>query len=82
LYGLLRHVKILLSFAAGETVMIIVVEIVSRGGTRACKEYDTPSYNAAIEAVKRELREYPAFCVTDIWVKDDRAVQRESTEEW
>ena len=36
--------------------MIIVVEIVSRAGTRACKEYGAPSYNAAIEAVKRELR--------------------------
>ena len=51
--------------------MIIVVEIASRAGTRACKEYDAPSYNAAVEAVKRELRAYPTFCVTDIWVKDD-----------
>ena len=62
--------------------MIIVVEIVSRAGTRACKEYDTPSYNAGIEAVKRELREYPTFCVTDIWVKDDLGVQRETADEW
>jgi hypothetical protein len=62
--------------------MIIVVEIVGRAGTRACKEYDAPSYNAAIEAVKRELREYPTFCVTDIWVKDDPAVQRETADEW
>ena len=36
--------------------MIILVEIVSRAGTRACKEYDAPSYNAVIEAVKHELR--------------------------
>ena len=79
---LLRAPKILLSFAAEENVMIIVVEIVSRAGTRACKEYDAPSYNAAIEAVKRELREYPTFCVTDIWVKDDPAVQRETADEW
>jgi hypothetical protein len=28
--------------------MIVVVEIASRTGTRACKEYDAPSYNAAI----------------------------------
>jgi hypothetical protein len=62
--------------------MIVVVEIVSRAGTRARKEYDAPSYDAAIEAVKRELREYPTFCVTDIWVKDDRAVQRETADEW
>jgi hypothetical protein len=62
--------------------MIIVVEIASRTGTRPCKEYDAPSYNAAIEAVKRELREYPTFCVTDIWVRDDLAVQRETSDEW
>ena len=62
--------------------MIIVVEIVSRAGTRACKEYDAPSYNAAVEAVKRELRSYPTFRVTDIRIKDDGAVQRETTDEW
>ena len=28
--------------------MIIVVEIASRAGTRACKEYDAPSYNATM----------------------------------
>ena len=57
--------------------MIIVVEIASRAGTRACKEYDAPSYNAAVEALKRELRTYPAFRVTGIWIKDDQMVQRE-----
>ena len=82
LCGLLRHDRILLFFAAGVNAMIIVVEIVSRTGTRAYKEYDAPSYNAAIEAVKQELREYPTFCVTDIWVKDDLAVQRETADEW
>jgi hypothetical protein len=60
-----------------EDAMIIVVEIASRTGTRACKEYD-----AAIEAVKCELREYPTFCVTDIWVKDYLAVERETADEW
>jgi hypothetical protein len=82
LCGLLRHDRILLSFATGENAMVIVVEIASRTGTRACKEYDAPSYDAAIEAVKRELREYPTFCVTDIWVKDGSAVQREPADEW
>jgi hypothetical protein len=62
--------------------MIIVVEIVSRAGTRACKEYDAPSYNAAVEAVKRELRAYPTFRVTDIRIKDDGAVRREIADEW
>ena len=60
--------------------MIVVVEIISRTGTRASKEYDAPSYNAAIEAVKRELRAYPTFRVTDIGVKDDGAVRRETEE--
>jgi hypothetical protein len=62
--------------------MIIVVEIVSRSGTRACKEYDAPSYNAAIAAVKRDLRAYPAFHVTDIWAKGDRAMHQESADQW
>ena len=62
--------------------MVILVEIASWAGTRACKEYDAPSYNAAVEALKRELRAYPAFRVTGIWIKDDQMVQRESAEEW
>jgi hypothetical protein len=82
LCGLLRHDRILLFFAAGVNAMIIVVEIVSRTGTRACKEYDAPSYNAAIEAVKRELRIYPTFRVTDIRIKDEPAMQHESADEW
>ena len=42
---LLRAPNILLSNASkGENAMIIVVEIASRAGTRACKEYDAPSY--------------------------------------
>jgi hypothetical protein len=82
LCGLLRHDRILLFFAAGVNAMIIVVEIVSRTGTRACKEYDAPSYNAAIEAVKRELRIYPTFRTTDIRIKDDPAMQHESADEW
>jgi hypothetical protein len=32
--------------------------------------------------VKCELREYPTFCVTDIWVKDYLAVERETADEW
>ena len=46
------------------------------------QEYDAPSYNAAVEAVKRELRAYPALRVTGIWIKDDQMVQRETAEEW
>jgi hypothetical protein len=72
----------LLRFGLGEDAMIIVVEIASRAGSRACKEYDAPSYNAAVEAVKRKLRAYPAFRVTGIWIKDDQIVQRETAEEW
>jgi hypothetical protein len=70
------------TFAAGENAMIVVVEIISRTGTRASKEYDAPSYSAAIEAVKRELRAYPTFRVTNIRIKDDGAVQGETAEVW
>ena len=49
--------------------MIIVVEIASRTGGRACKEYDAPSINAAVEAARRELRAYPTFRSADIWMK-------------
>ena len=39
------------------------------------------SYDAAVEAVKRELRAYPTFRVTDIRIKDDGAVRRELEED-
>jgi hypothetical protein len=41
-----------------------------------------PSYDAAVEAVKRELRAYPTFRVTDIWVKDDRSIVFDPADEW
>jgi hypothetical protein len=62
--------------------MIIVVEIVGRTGDRACKEYDVPSINTAVEAARRELRACPKFLITDIWIKGNRPVPREPAEEW
>jgi hypothetical protein len=62
--------------------MIIVVEIASRSGDRACKEYDAPSINAAVEAARRELRAYPKFRIADIWMKGNRPASREPAEEW
>ena len=62
--------------------MIVVVEIASRAGTRAWKEYDAPSLNAAVAAAQRELRAYPTFRVLDIRIKDDRSLQRDDEEEW
>jgi hypothetical protein len=41
--------------------MTIVVEIASRTGTRAYKEYDAPSVDAAIKEANRELQAYPEF---------------------
>jgi hypothetical protein len=61
--------------------MTIVVEIASRTGTRAYKEYDTPSVDAAIDAANHELRPYPEFRVTGFWVDRERAVQRKPKEE-
>ena len=41
--------------------MIIVVEIAGRTGDRACKEYDAPSINAAVEAARRSFEPTPSF---------------------
>jgi len=61
--------------------MTIVVEISSRTGTRAYKEYDAPSVDAAIKETNRELRAYPEFWVTGFSVDTVRAVQRIPKEE-
>jgi hypothetical protein len=62
--------------------MIVVVEVASRAGTRAWKEYDASTFNAAVEAAKRELRPYPKLRVTDVWIKGDRTAEQEPEEEW
>ena len=59
--------------------MIIVVEIASCAGTRACKEYDAPSLGAAIAAAERELRANPNVRVTNVWIKVAREL---SEEDW
>ena len=64
------------NFPSGVNVMTIVVEIASRTGTRAYKEYDAPSVDAAIKEANRELRAYPEFWVTGFSVDRVRAVQR------
>jgi hypothetical protein len=61
--------------------MTIVVEIASRTGTRAYKEYDAPSVDAAIKEANRELQAYPEFWVTGFSVDRGRAVQRIPKEE-
>ena len=52
------------NLASGVNAMTIVVEIASRTDTRAYKEYDAPSVDAAIKEANRELRAYPEFWVT------------------
>jgi hypothetical protein len=54
----------LLWLASGVNAMTIVIEISSRTGTRAYKEYDAPSVDATIKEANRELRPYPEFWVT------------------
>ena len=51
--------------------MIYVVEIQSRSGAKACKEYDAPTINAAWWAMQRDLACYPDFRIVDIRMKDD-----------
>ena len=60
--------------------MIIIVEIVSRSGTRSCKEYDVPTIGSAIAAAERELRGYSNFRLVDVRIKDDCA--EASDEDW
>ena len=67
--------------ASGVNAMTIVVEISSRTGTRAYKEYDAPSVDAAIKEANRELRAYPEFWVTGFSVDGGRAVPRKANEE-
>ena len=62
--------------------MIVVVEVASGAGTRACKEYDAPTLTAAVEAAKRELRAYPTLRVTNVWIKRDPTPEPELEEEW
>src|ERR1700693_4693537 len=69
------------SLASGVDAMTIVVEIASRTGTRAYKEYDAPSVDAAIKEANRELRAYPEFWVTGFSVDRAQAVQRIPKEE-
>jgi hypothetical protein len=71
----------LLSFASGVNAMTIVVEIASRTGTRAFKEYDAPSVHAAMEAANRELQAYPQFRITGFWIDRWRVVQRQPQED-
>jgi hypothetical protein len=66
----------------GENAVIVVVEVASRAGTRACKEYDAPTLTAAVEAAGRELRAYPTLRVTNVWIKHDPMPQPELEEEW
>ena len=46
--------------------MIVVVEVASRSGDRASKEYDVPTIDEAMNAVERELKRYPALRVIDV----------------
>lgn len=62
--------------------MTIVIEIASRTGTRGYKEYDAPSLDAALNAARTELRNYPAFRIIDAWVKGCRELERESADAW
>jgi hypothetical protein len=72
--------NVLLAYGTGSNAMIIIVEIVSRSGTRACKEYDVPTFGSAIAAAERELRGYSNFRFVDVRIKDECA--EASEEDW
>ena len=58
--------------------MIIIVEIVNRSGTRACKEYVVPTFGSAIAAAERELRVYSKFRLVGVRIKDGCAEASET----
>ena len=72
--------NVLLAYGTGSNAMIIIVEIVSRSGTRACKEYDVPTFGSAIAAAERELRGYSDFRLVDVRTKDE--CPEASGEDW
>jgi hypothetical protein len=72
--------NVLLAYGTGSTAMIIIVEIGSRSGTRACKEYDAPTLGSAIAAAERELRGYSDFRLVDVRIKDE--CPEASEEDW
>ena len=72
--------NVLLAYGTGSNAMIIIVEIVSRSGTRACKEYDAPTFGSAIAAAERELRGYSDFRLVDVRIKDE--CPEASEEDW
>lgn len=62
--------------------MKVVVEITNGRGSRASKEYDAPTVDAALMAAERELRGYPAFSVVDVRVMDYHELRHETSDEW
>lgn len=62
--------------------MIIVVEVTSPRGYRACKEYKVASMSAAILLAERELRNFPGYEISDMWKKEDPRHKRETSDDW
>lgn len=60
--------------------MIVVVEVTSRGGTHASKEYEAPSVDAAMRAAERDLRPFANLRIVDVWVKEFQGRTRDSAE--
>ena len=72
--------SVMVAYETGSNAMIIIVEIVGRSGTRACKEYDAPTLGSAIAAAERELRGYSDFRLVDVRIKDE--CPEASGEDW
>ena len=60
---------VLLAYGTGSDAMIIIVEIVSRSGTRACKDYDAPTFCARYSS--GEGCGYSDFRLVDVRIKDE-----------
>jgi len=51
--------------------MVFEVEIQSRDGERAVKEYETRTVRELARAIYRDLRGYPNFQLNGAWQKDE-----------
>jgi hypothetical protein len=60
--------------------MIYIVEIKGPGGNRAIKDYEASSMRAAVRVAELELRGYPQFTITDIWLRSEWEMPVDSEE--
>ena len=62
--------------------MIVVIEVATRTGDCASKEYDAPTLSAAMSTAERELKQYPKLRIIDVWIKGERGSEGAAAATW